>query len=413
MVNYFIIYILLLTVFRCYLQYRQYIHVKNTEAIMSSLDTIAALSINMKSVPYNLAKIKMNIFNMIIKSLVLLFLTVGGVIQYLDNWYSMYLHNNIVLSIALIFTIISINTLVDRVFSYYNTFFIEQNFGFNKTSLKLFIIDCIKLLLISIVLLTPLCILVLLFMQYFLYSWWWLTGILIGLFNLFVLIIYPIFIAPLFNQFIPLDDAALLKDIKGLLNRCGFCSSGVYVIDGSKRSSHSNAYFTGFGKNKRIVFFDNLLKLLNVNEIIAVLAHELGHFHKNHVLKQMIVNISVNFIVLYLVYVLLQIPLFYHTLGISHIVFYNGLLLILISLEYFLFPFLPLIKYFNRKHEFEADYFAVNILGDSDSLISSLIKLHFNSAMVAVPDKLYSMFYYTHPPILRRIQQIKTVKYNT
>jgi STE24 endopeptidase len=237
-------------------------------------------------------------------------------------------------------------------------------------------------------------------------QWWlWVWGVLV-VFNLLILIIYPTFIAPLFNKFTPLEDLELKAKIEQLLTTCGFKSQGVFVMDGSKRSSHGNAYFTGLGASKRIVFFDTLLKQLTQEEIIAVLAHELGHFKHKHILKQMIISFGITLLGLYVFSLLINQVWFYAGLHVSQISNASGLLLLFILTGLISLPLAPLSSFMSRKNEFEADDFAKTHANKQD-LINGLVKLYRDNASTLTPDELYVKFYYSHPPASVRIRNLE------
>ena len=223
-----------------------------------------------------------------------------------------------------------------------------------------------------------------------------------------VLAIFPTWIAPLFNKFAPLEDLALKSRIEGLLERCGFKVGGLMVMDGSKRSSHGNAYFTGFGKTKRIVFFDTLLERLSPQEVEAVLAHELGHFKHRHVIKRMVWTFAVSLAFLWLLAQLMTQTWFYTALGVSTSSTAMALLLFFIVVPQFTFLLSPLSSYYSRKHEFEADHYATEQAA-ADDLVTALVKLYKDNAATLTPDPLHSLFYDSHPPATARIARLKAV----
>jgi STE24 endopeptidase len=227
-------------------------------------------------------------------------------------------------------------------------------------------------------------------------------------FSLLLLFIYPTFIAPLFNKFLPLEDASLKARIEALLNKCGFTAHGLFVMDGSKRSTHGNAYFTGFGKTKRIVFFDTLLQRLTPDEIDAVLAHELGHFKRRHVMKRIVLTFAMSLAFLWLLAQLMQAPWFYLGLGVTSPSTALALLLFFMVLPIFSFLLHPLTSAYSRKHEFEADAYAAEQTRAAD-LVNALAKLYQDNAATLTPDPLYSKFYDSHPPALIRIARLQSL----
>jgi STE24 endopeptidase len=298
-----------------------------------------------------------------------------------------------------------LSSLLELPFSIYSTFVIEQRFGFNRTSVKTFVLDLVKGTVLALVLGVPLLYVFLWLMAqagvyWWIYAWLVWTG-----FSLLIMWIYPNWIAPLFNKFEPLQPGETLDRIQQLLHRCGFSSNGIFVIDGSKRSSHGNAYFSGFGRNKRIVFFDTLLKMLDNDELEAVLAHELGHFRKKHILKSILISTAASFAALALLAWLMQNDWFYHALGVSTPSTYMALLLFTLMLPVFTFVFQPLLSMFSRKNEFEADAFAAEQT-NADYLVRALVGLYRENASTLTPDPLYSAFYDSHPPAPVRIAHL-------
>jgi STE24 endopeptidase len=311
----------------------------------------------------------------------------------------------------LLVTLMSIVTgLIGLAFSYYSTFSIEEKFGFNKTTKATFWIDLVKGTLLSAALLLPLLALVFWLMRaagslWWLYAW----GIFIG-FQLLMLAIYPTFIAPIFNKFTPLDKEDTKSAIEGLMKRTDFESKGLYVMDGSKRSAHGNAYFTGFGKAKRIVFFDTLLEKLTNNEIVAVLAHELGHFKRKHIVKRIVLMAVMSLAFFGAVAWAMQQPWLYSSFGFAADTGRTapGVALILFSMALppLLFWLGPLSAAYSRKHEFEADAYAAQVSNKSD-LIVALTKLYRDNANTLTPDPLYSAYHHSHPPAMIRIAHLQ------
>jgi STE24 endopeptidase len=273
-------------------------------------------------------------------------------------------------------------------------------------TLGLFISDLIKSTLVGLLFGLPLLYLVFWLMNNLGSTWWlWVFAVIVG-FNLGLLIIYPTFIAPLFNKFTPLADLDLKTKIEQLLTQCGFTSNGVFVMDGSRRSSHGNAYFTGLGMSKRIVFFDTLLKQLTHQEIIAVLAHELGHFKHKHVQKQMLLSFTLTFIALFIYSQLINQLWFYTSLNVSNINFASGLLLLAIITSVISLPLAPLTSFLSRRNEYAADNFA-KTHSSSQDLITGLVKLYRDNASTLTPDGLFVKFYYSHPPASLRIANLE------
>jgi STE24 endopeptidase len=296
--------------------------------------------------------------------------------------------------------------LLDLPLAAYRTFVVEQRFGFNRMSPGLWVLDVLKSASVMLVLGTPLVIVILWLMQQAGGAWWIWAWLVWMAFTFFMLWAYPTIIAPLFNRFEPLQDKELVERINDLLARCGFNSQGVYVMDGSKRSSHGNAYFTGFGRNKRIVFFDTLIEKLKPGEIEAVLAHELGHYRKHHVRKGFAISSVIGFIALALLAWLMQQTWFYHGLGVNNPSLYSALLLFLLVMPIFTFFLQPAFAMLSRRHEFEADAFASE-QADATSLISALVILYRDNASTLTPDPIHSAFYDSHPPASVRVAQLE------
>ncbi len=308
--------------------------------------------------------------------------------------------------LALLTAFALIAGLLDAPLELYNTFRIEQRFGFNRTTWRLYLADTAKGLLVGALIGLPLAALVLWLMAGA-GAWWWLWAWLVWVgFQLLMLVIYPTVIAPLFNKFEPLPDESLKRRVQALMARCGFAAKGLFVMDGSRRSAHANAYFTGLGAAKRVVFFDTLLARLTAGEVEAVLAHELGHFKLRHVPKRMAVIFALSLAALALLGWLSQQPSFYNGLGVTP----NqgapndalALLLFMLGLPPLTFPLVPLASRVSRRHEFEADAYACAQASSRD-LANALLKLHEDNAGTLTPDPLYATFYYSHPPASERL----------
>lgn len=345
----------------------------------------------------------------VVGAAVLIGLKLLGGVQALDLAISDSLGRGYAGQIALVAAVIAITSAIDLPFEYYRQFVVEQRFGFNRMSKGIFFLDRLKGVLLGAAFGLPLLFVVLWLMNQAGSLWWLWTWIVWVAFQLLVLVLYPSFIAPLFNKFEPLKDEALKSRIEALMQRCGFAAKGLFVMDGSRRSAHGNAYFTGFGAAKRIVFFDTLLARLSGNEIEAVLAHELGHFKRRHVIKRMVVMFAISLAMLALLGWLTQCVWFYEGLGVrpSLIGGNSGLALVLffLALPVFLFFVTPLGSLSSRKHEFEADAFAATQT-DAQDLVNALVKLYEDNASTLTPDPLYTAFYYSHPPASQRIDRL-------
>jgi len=400
---------LVLAVFllKSYLSIRQINAIKqHRDMVPGNFVSVVTLNEHQKAADYNLAKLQLSIIENIVSTVILAAFTLGGGIQTINNHVMISENYPLTQGLIVIGVFSIVNAILGLPFAIYSTFNIEQKFGFNNTSIALFIIDQIKGLLLAVIIGIPFLYLILWLMAIMGAFWWiWVWGAFVIL-NLLMLVIYPIFIAPLFNKFVPLTDETLKQKIDTLLTTCGFKSRGVFVMDGSKRSSHGNAYFTGLGKSKRIVFFDTLIKQLTPDEMTAVLAHELGHFKHKHILKQIILSFALTLVILYVMSFLINQPLFYKCLGVTTMTTYNGLILFMLLLGIFSVPFAPIFSYFSRKNEFEADDFAKKHTNKHD-LINGLVKLYKDNASTLTPDDLYVKFYYSHPPATVRIANLE------
>jgi STE24 endopeptidase len=307
--------------------------------------------------------------------------------------------------LALILLVTVVMTAAEMPFNLYRTFRIEERFGFNKMTPRLFIVDTLKSLLVAALFGIPLAACVLWLMAQ-MGAYWWLYAWLVWVgFNLFMLAVYPNWIAPLFNKFSPMEDADLKQRVERLLARCGFKVKGLMVMDGSRRSSHGNAYFTGFGKTKRIVFFDTLLARLSPVEVEAVLAHELGHFKLNHVIKRMLWIFTVSLGFLWLLGFVMDKAWFFQGLNVATPSTAMALILFFIVIPNFTFLLQPLLSMYSRQHEFEADQYAAQNASASD-LVSALVKLYKDNASTLTPDPVHSAFYDSHPPAMIRIARL-------
>ena len=365
------------------------------------------LADHQKAADYTTAKTRFGMLGILFDAVLLLALTVAGGIQFIADASGLWFDAPIAQGMATIVAVMLLSALLEVPFALYQTFAIEARFGFNKMSLALYVTDALKGLLIGAALGLPLLFSVLWLMERMGSYWWLYVWLVWVVFSLIILFIYPSFIAPLFNKFTPLQDETMRTRIEALLNRCGFKAQGLFVMDGSKRSAHGNAYFTGFGKTKRIVFFDTLLKHLNINEIEAILAHELGHFKRRHVIKRIVLTFAMSLGFLWLLDLLMQTSWFYQGLGISTPSTALALLLFFLTLPVFSFLLSPVMSAYSRKHEFEADAYAARQTAARD-LISALVRLYQDNAATLTPDPLYSAFYDSHPPAMLRIAHLQT-----
>ena len=377
----------------------------NRSKVPSAFKSIIKSKDHQKAADYTVAKSKLNIIDLLVQAVFLYLLTIGGLINWLNDYILNLNLNSLVSGSIVIISVMVLSSLIDLPANLFKIFNIDESFGFNRMSLKVFILDGIKQLLLSIVIGLPILFSSLWIIGNLGALWWLWLWVFISLFNFAMLSLYPIYIAPLFNKFKSLDDVKLKTKIEKLLLRCGFKSSGLFVMNGSLRSNHGNAYFTGFGKSKRIVFFDTLLEKLTPNEIEAVLAHELGHFHHEHVKKRIALMFLMSFIGLYILGSLKESVWFYEGLGVYSLNDANAILLFLLVSPLFVFFIRPFIAYYSRKNEFEADEYACKFSKPAD-LKQSLIKLYRDNASTLTPDPLHSSFYDSHPPALMRINAI-------
>jgi STE24 endopeptidase len=378
-------------------------------AVPEAFKTKVPLEAHQKAADYTLAKVKLGNIDGVLGIIVLLLMTVGGVISFIFEYWSSSVPSPLLAGLAATATVFLLLTIIEIPTSIYQTFVIEEKFGFNKSSAKQFIKDQFMHLALGAVIGLPLLALILWIMDNVGSTWWlWAWGIIMG-FSLLMSWLYPTVIAPLFNKFTPMGEGSLKDRIQGLLERCGFNSQGIFIMDGSKRSGHGNAYFTGLGNNKRIVFFDNLVNSLDDEELEAVLAHELGHFKCKHVIKMLIATSIMSLISLGVLGWLIDQDWFYTGLGVSleqksHA---TALLLFLLVSSTFTFFMQPISAYFQRKFEFEADDFAANN-AQASKMISGLVKLYEENANTLTPDPLYSSFHYSHPPAAIRIAHLES-----
>ncbi|HKR46978.1 MAG TPA: M48 family metallopeptidase [Paraburkholderia sp.] len=378
-------------------------------AVPAQFTATIPLAAHQRAADYTVARTRLGMIEIVLGAVVLIALTLLGGLQALDLGISDAIGREYVGQIALIGAVLAISGLVELPLDYYRQFVVEERFGFNRMTRRIFIMDRIKGLLIGAAFGLPLLFVVLWLMKQAGSLWWLWTWAVWVAFQMLVLVLYPTFIAPLFNKFEPLRDEALRSRIEALMQRCGFAAKGLFVMDGSRRSAHGNAYFTGFGASKRIVFFDTLLARLSGSEIEAVLAHELGHFKRRHVIKRMVVTFAISLALLALLGWLSQRVWFYEGLGVrpSLLGGNEGLALVLffLAVPVFLFFVTPLGSLSSRKHEFEADAFAATQT-DAQHLVNALVKLYEDNASTLTPDPLYTAFYYSHPPASQRIDRL-------
>ncbi len=378
-------------------------------AVPTAFSDRITLAAHQKAAEYSVAQTRFGLLELAWGMAITLGWTLMGGLQFLNQSLLDWHGPGLVQQLALLTAFVVIGSVLDLPFSLYRTFVLEQRFGFNKLTPKLWLQDALKSALVGCALGLPLAALVLWMMDATGTYWWvWTWCVWMG-FNLLMLLIYPSWIAPWFNQFKPLEDADLKRRVTDLMQRCGFVSKGFYVMDGSKRSAHSNAYFTGFGSSKRVVFYDTLLSALTASEVDAVLAHELGHFKHGHITKRLISTFGLSLLGFALLGWLSHRAWFFTALGVMpNLNGANDALALLLFMM--VLPLLgsftgPVFAQFSRQHEFEADAYAVAQTSGAD-LSSALLKLYQENASTLTPDPVYAKFYYSHPPASERLGRI-------
>jgi STE24 endopeptidase len=388
-------------------RHARYVH-SHRGAVPREFEGRVPIDAHRKAADYTCAKARLGVWNMVLDGVVLLGFTLGGGLQALDRLWTAWIGDGLLHGVALIASVAAIAGILELPLSLYRVFAVEARFGFNKMTLALFCSDLLKQVALSCVL-GGLVVSATLWMMDRLGPLWWLYAWVAWMaLNLVIMAVYPTWIAPLFNKFTPLSNPELKARIEALLHKCGFRAQGLFVMDGSKRSSHGNAYFTGFGKSKRIVFFDTLLKSLEGAEIEAVLAHELGHFKRRHVLKRILLTFVLSFLFLWLLGFLMRQPWFYSGLGVATPSTAMALILFFLVLPVFTFLLQPIGSFYSRLQEFEADRYAAQNAQASD-LVSALVKLYQDNASTLTPDPLHSKFYDSHPPAAARIERLQSL----
>ncbi len=366
------------------------------------------LKAHRKAADYTVSKTRFAMLAGVVDTLLLLGWTLGGGLEILDQTWRAAGFGELVTGTLFLLSAFLIMALLDLPATLYQTFVIEQRFGFNHSTPALFVADLLKQALLLFVIGAPLALAALWLMQSAGTLWWFYLWLLWSGFTLLMIWAYPAVIAPLFNKFTPLKNRSVQTRIQALLKRTGFRSRGIFVMDGSRRSAHGNAYFTGFGRNKRVVFFDTLLKTLRGPEIEAVLAHELGHFHHRHILKRIVMLFGMSLAGLALLGWLIQQPWFYQGLGVSTASAHAALILFLMVGPVFTFFLQPLMAWGSRRHEYQADAYAAD-QADIKPMISALVKLYRENASTLTPDPVYSAFYDSHPPASLRIAHLQSL----
>ncbi|QOQ83248.1 MULTISPECIES: M48 family metallopeptidase [Comamonas] len=401
---------------RVWLVSRQVRHVAtHRDAVPPAFAHRISLSAHQKAADYTLAKARVSLIDITLSAAVLLCWTLLGGLDWLNRWLLEFINPGLWQQLALLASFAVISALIELPLSLYQTFKLEQRFGFNQMTPGLWLADLLKSTLVGAIIGLPLAALILWLMGSTGPLWWlWAWGAWTA-FNLLLMWIFPSFIAPLFNKFEPLADESLKSRVTRLMERCGFAAKGLFVMDGSRRSAHANAYFTGFGNSKRVVFFDTLLRQLSPGEVEAVLAHELGHFKHKHISKRMVLMFGVSLLGFALLGWLSQQLWFYTGLGVSVLLGPNigvaaennalALLLFMLAVPVFSFFVTPLMSAMSRRDEFEADAYAMQ-QADGAQLASALLKLYEDNASTLTPDPWYVSFYYSHPPAVDRLARM-------
>ncbi len=397
---------------RTVLASRQIRHVaRHRHAVPMAFSDTISVAAHQKAADYTITKARFGLLETAIDAALLLGWTLLGGLDWLNQLLLDALGGGMLQQLALLAAFVLIGGLITLPLSWYATFRIEERFGFNKMTLSLWLGDLVKGSLVGALIGLPIAALVLWLMGAAGPIWWlWAWGVWMA-FNLLALVLYPTVIAPLFNKFEPLSDETLKARVNALMQRCGFAAKGLFVMDGSKRSAHANAYFTGFGAAKRVVFFDTLLKQLSPDEIDAVLAHELGHYKRRHILKRIGLMFALSLAGFALLGWVSSQAWFFSGLGVTPSMDTPNdalaLLLFMMVVPLFTFFLSPLMAQLSRKHEFEADAYAVAHTSGPD-LASALLKLYKDNASTLTPDPLYARFYYSHPPASERLSRLHT-----
>ena len=394
------------TLVQLWLANRQLAHVRShRKQVPDAFAERIALDEHHKAADYTVTNTRLGMIELIYGVLLLLGWTLGGGLEWLDQIWRGAGFGPLTSGVAFILSATLLMSLLDLPFSLYHTFVVEERFGFNRSTLRIFVLDLIKGGLLMIVIGGPMIAIALWIMASSGGLWWLYVWLVWMAFTLVMFWAYPTVIAPLFNKFTPLENESLEARIQRLLDKCGFKSKGIFVMDGSKRSGHGNAYFTGFGRNKRIVFFDTLVDSLEPEEIEAVLAHELGHFKLKHIQKRLLTSAALSLAGLALLGGLASQPWFYSGLGVSRPSDYMALMLFMMVAPAFTFILQPVMARLARKHEFEADAYAVTQSSGND-LVKALVKMYKENASTLTPDPLYSAYHDSHPPAPVRISHI-------
>ena len=390
-----------------------YLKIRNLKSIDNNKDSVPPRFKNVvteeeykKSILYNTDRIKFQIFTALFGSVVLVIFTIGGLLNYLTEVVMDMTSSNVLGAVLLGLLLIIVEEIISIPISIYSTFVIEERHGFNKTTRKTFVTDIFKGLLISGAISSILYATVIFIIISAGDLWWIYAFAAVFTLQAIIFFLYPVLIMPLFNKFEPLDDEQFKKPIEKLLEKVDFKSKGLFVMNASLRSTHGNAFFTGFGKNKRIVFFDTLLKTINPDEMEAILGHELGHYKLGHIRKTLISSLVFGFLGFYILNEIFKSDNFFIAHGLENLTVYSKFLMFYLVIGSYTFFTKPITSALSRKREFEADDFSFQFT-DGEHMISGLLKLTKDNASNLTPDPLYSSYYYSHPPIAERVASIE------
>ena len=390
-----------------------YLKIRNLKSIDNNKDSVPPRFKNVvteeeykKSILYNTDRIKFQIFTALFGSVVLIIFTIGGLLNYLTQVVMDMTSSNVLGAVLLGLLLIIVEEIISIPISIYSTFVIEERHGFNKTTRKTFVTDIFKGLLISGAISSILYATVIFIIISAGDLWWIYAFAAVFTLQAIIFFLYPVLIMPLFNKFEPLDDEQFKKPIEKLLEKVDFKSKGLFVMNASLRSTHGNAFFTGFGKNKRIVFFDTLLKTINPDEMEAILGHELGHYKLGHIRKTLISSLVFGFLGFYILNEIFKSDNFFIAHGLENLTVYSKFLMFYLVIGSYTFFTKPITSALSRKREFEADDFSFQFT-DGEHMISGLLKLTKDNASNLTPDPLYSSYYYSHPPIVERVASIE------
>ena len=382
---------------------------KNKDKIPERFVSVVTEEEYKKSINYNTDRIRFSMFTAFVSVGVLLLFTTGGLLNSLTEIVQDITQSNILGIILLGLFIVLVDEIVGIPLAIYSTFTLEEKYGFNKTTTKTFVQDLIKNLLITVIFSSTLYAVVISIIEQLGENWWIYAFLAVFLFQAVIFYLYPVLILPLFNKLEPITDEKFKEPIEKLLNKINFKAKGLFVMDGSLRSSHGNAFFTGFGNNKRIVFYDTLLETITPTEMESILGHELGHYKLGHIRRTLVSSIFFGFFGFYILGQAFMSDQFFYGHGLDEITVYSKFLLFYLVIGSYTFFTKPISSYISRQREFAADDFSIQYT-DVESMISGLLKLSKDNSSNLTPDRLYSSYYYSHPPIAERVKSLEDKK---